>query len=82
MASVGRLERLLRDWDVIEDVPAVMEGAKAVVLEHGLRTGDALQLAAARLWAGDFRKRRVFITADGELADAAEVDGFRVERVA
>ena len=44
---------------------------------HGLKAADALQLAAARVWAGP-TERPELVTYDERLALAARLEGFRV----
>jgi hypothetical protein len=48
---------------------------------HKLRAADALQLASALVWCGNHPRGRVFIGADGDLADAAEGEGFTIIRL-
>jgi predicted nucleic acid-binding protein len=44
---------------------------------HVLKAADALQLAAARVWAGDVADGEL-VTLDERLALAARLEGFRV----
>ena len=73
-----RLGRLARAWKIVVDAPAVKDEARDVIRRHRMRTADALQLAAARLWANGRPKGRGFVTADHDLARAAEIEGFDV----
>lgn len=73
-----RLGQLLRRGRVLEDATLAKNESIDVIRRYALRTGDALQLAAARLWSDGSRKRRTFVVADVELADAARRDGFDV----
>ena len=44
-----------------------------------LRAADALQLAAALVWAKQLPRKRLFVCFDGRLAEAAGKEGFTVE---
>ncbi len=46
---------------------------------HGLKAPDALQLAAARVWAGQ-RPGAEFVTHDERLGLADRLEGFRILR--
>lgn len=72
---------LARAWKVVVDVPAVQQEAREVIRRHRMRAADALQLAAARLWARGRPKGKGFVVADHELALAAEADGFDVREL-
>ena len=52
--------------------------AQRVLRVHPLRAADALQLAAALLWAGGQPHLRVLHTLDDRLAAAARREGFDV----
>lgn len=68
-------------FEIVELRPPVIERASELVREHGLRAYDSVQLACAlRLKTGG-TKALSFLCADGELADAADEEGLRVERV-
>lgn len=60
---------------VLEFRSAVIKLARASVLQHGLRTLDALQLAAA---LSAKLKSPVFVSADERLVQAAEANGLNV----
>ena len=75
---VLELVRRLRDgW--LEILPSSEVGTVAMRLlrVHPLRASDALQLAAARLWAGSAADAEL-VTLDERLALAARLEGFRV----
>jgi len=73
-----RVERFLRSWELVVDATGVQREVRDVIRTHSLRAGDAMQLAAARLWARGYPKGRGFISADRLLARAAASDGFDV----
>jgi predicted nucleic acid-binding protein len=56
-----------------------LDRAYSLLELYPLRAADALQLAAALDYFEDSPKRKVFITADQRLADAARQSGFSVE---
>lgn len=64
-------------WWKIRAYDEIAEFAYAVCEKHRLRTGDALQLAAA-LHTWDDRSSRSFVTLDRDLASAARAEGFPV----
>lgn len=76
----SRADRQFRASYTITDI----EGAKSVACRllqvHPLRAADALQLAAALLWAKHRPMRRVFHTFDVRLAEAARKEGFTVPK--
>jgi predicted nucleic acid-binding protein len=62
----------------IEPGDAVCAKALRLLGVHALRDADALQLAAALLWARDDPAGREFVSLDDRLRDAALLEGFRV----
>jgi uncharacterized protein len=73
----GDVERVERDWariGVIEVDVALTRQAAWLALHHGLRTLDALHLAAALAIVDD---DPVFVTWDVDLHRAARVEGLR-----
>ena len=73
----GILDRLRASWLEIEPSEALRHGAMRLLRVHPLRAGDALQLAAALVWAGTGTGLG-FVTLDPRLADAARAEGFDV----
>lgn len=73
-----RLERFARGWVTIDASPTVKRHATRLLRTHPLRTGDALQLAAAVVGCGGDPETMPFVCLDERLLDAAEVEGFRV----
>jgi predicted nucleic acid-binding protein len=78
----AHLASLLEDLsacDVIEIRKPVVTRARELVYGHALRAYDAVQLASAlRIKTG---AAVAFLCADGDLADAAEAERLRVERL-
>ncbi len=68
--------RIAEAWLVISPTTAVRDRAIALVGQHELRAGDALQLSAALEWSGDRPAGNSFITADQRLRAAALHEGF------
>ena len=71
------LERLRESCVEMQPTERVLGIAKRLLRTHPLRTGAALQLAAALEWAGT-PARHVLVTFDTQLADAARLEGFMV----
>ena len=70
--------RLVADWTEVQPSHQVRETTGRVLLLHPLRTADALQLAAALVWADGRVTRHEFICLDERLRTAAQQEGFRV----
>lgn len=82
--TVGEEERVLEIMDALraswlEILPSeeVRSTAHRLLRVHALTAADALQLAAAIVWAGS-SDRAEFVTYDQRLALAARLEGFRV----
>ena len=65
-------------WAEVVPSDGVRSRAIGLLLTHDLRAADALQLAAALVWAGDDPADCVFVSADKKLRVAASTVGFRV----
>lgn len=75
--TLALLERFRSSWNEILPAEEVREEAGRLLRVHPLKAADALQLAAACLWA----PRPVdapLVTFDERLARAARLEGFRV----
>lgn len=77
--TLAVLERLRGGWMEILPTEAVRDRAQALLQAHPLRAADALQLAAALVWASDQPADMVMVTLDERLAAAAREEGFVVE---
>lgn len=80
--GLRRLDGLAARWTVVsaldkDKLAVIRRRARALLLKHPLRAGDALQLAAA-LTFFDPPLKRGFVVIDGDLAEAADAEGFRV----
>lgn len=73
-----RMRRLARGWNTIDATQELLQSALRQVRVHVLRAGDALQLAAALMWAEESPVGREFVTLDHRLRDAALKEGFVV----
>lgn len=77
-----RLRHLLRSlsdsWTEIEPGRDVRTTAEHLLLSHHLRAADALQLAAALIWAGKTPAGHCFVCLDRRLGTAARNVGFTV----
>jgi uncharacterized protein len=71
------LEHLAETWYEILPSADLRAGAARLLRLHSLRAADALQLSAARTWAGS-AKRPELVTFDERLSKAARIEGFRV----
>jgi predicted nucleic acid-binding protein len=71
------LTALRNSWLEILPSEEVRSTAVRLIRVHGLRAADALQLAAARVWAGP-TDRAELVTYDERLALAARLESFRV----
>ena len=74
--AIDRLDYLRARWDEVAPGEAVRETAERLLARHRLRSGDALQLAAALEWCGNRPRGRVMVGGDGDLLAAAEAEGF------
>lgn len=71
-------DRLLLGGFVIPAGSQVLERALRLVRTHPLRAADAVQLAAAIVWANDAPIGRELVTLDHRLREAALREGFTV----
>jgi predicted nucleic acid-binding protein len=78
---VARLQRLRVHWNEIQPNDDMRSEAERLLRLHPLRSADALQLSAAFVWTRSRPRGQPFITADGALARAAELEGFSVFRL-
>jgi predicted nucleic acid-binding protein len=79
--ALNRLSYLRKKWSEIQPTEEVRHTAERMLGIHKLRTADALQLSAALAWCKHQPRGRSFIAADGDLAAAAEKEGFTVIRI-
>ncbi len=72
------LLRLSSQWTEVRPSNLVRDQASRVLLLHPLRVADALQLAAALVWAGSQIPSLEFVCLDQRLREAASREGFQV----
>ena len=75
--TLDLLDRLREGWMEILPSNEVREGSLRLLRVHPLRAADAMQLAAALLWAGSPRRGQM-VTLDERLAMVARLEGLRV----
>lgn len=75
--ALARLDRLAEDFDVVAPTTRLRERAGRVLAAHPLRAADALQLAAALVWADDSPAGETIVCLDGQLREAATREGFQ-----
>jgi predicted nucleic acid-binding protein len=69
---------LMIQWTEVTPSVVVREGATRALLLHPLRAADALQLAAALIWARRQPAGHHFVCLDQRLREAAQREGFLV----
>jgi predicted nucleic acid-binding protein len=72
------LSALAASWSEVQAGELVREHAGRLLLRHRLRAADALQLAAALVWAQGRPRGHRIATFDRRLGDAARGEGFRL----
>ena len=78
LEALERLSALSAGWVEVQPGEALRESAERLLWRHPLRSGDALQLAAALDWSDGPARGRGFVTFDARLVHAARVEGFHV----
>jgi len=79
--ALHRLGYLRRRWNEVQPTDEVRDAAERLLGVHKLQAAEALQLAAALIWCSHRPRGRSFISGDGDLARAAEAEGFTVIRI-
>ena len=79
--ALNRLAYLRSRWTEVQPTNEVRETAERLLNVHKLRAADALQLSAALVWCSHRPRGRHFIGGDGDLANAAEAEGFTLIRL-
>jgi predicted nucleic acid-binding protein len=77
--ALMRLDDLERSWVAVVDASLIASRARRLLAVHGLRSADALQLAAALILSEEQPQDLEFVTLDERLADAARREGFRTQ---
>jgi predicted nucleic acid-binding protein len=73
-----RADEFLAAAHTVQDVEAVKAMSRRLLRVHALRAADALQLAAAVIWAAGQPQGKTLHTLDDRLAIAARREGFEV----
>jgi predicted nucleic acid-binding protein len=76
--ALARLQVLRRSWSEVLPTERVRGLAELLPAQHNLRAADAVQLAAALVWARERPRNRLFVCTDRRLAEAAMRTGFSV----
>jgi hypothetical protein len=76
--AARRLGQMARAWTTVAASLPVRARALRLVEVHPLRAADALQLAAALVWADESPAGRELVTLDERLGEAARREGFMV----
>lgn len=76
--AVREVHEVASRWSEISDAAATRLHAERIVLDHPLRTADALQLGAAIVAADGDPQSLELVTLDNRLAEAARREGFPV----
>lgn len=76
--AIRLLAVLAEAWSEVQPGEALREMAGRLLLSHPLRAADALQLAAALIWAGKQPRGHTFVCLDHRLRDAARKEGFLI----
>lgn len=76
--ALERLTALRTAWTEVEPTPEVRTQALRLLRIHPLRAADALQLAAALIWAAHDPTGLAFYTYDDRLRTAAAKEGFLI----
>ena len=70
------LHRMEERWTSVAPTDEVRSHARRLLLRHPLRAADAMQLAAALVWADGNPDQRGFVCLDQRLREAARSEGF------
>lgn len=72
------LNTIVTEWTEIQPTEELRRSSIQLLRHHPLRAADALQLAAAHLWAAGRPEGNAIICIDHRLRDAALLEGFVV----
>lgn len=76
--ALGVLKHLAGAWTEVLPGEQLRSIAARVLMTHPLRAADALQLAAAVIWAEGDESGCAFVCLDARLRSAARAEGFTV----
>lgn len=72
------LDGIRTKWEEIIPSEEIRDKAIILLKKYALKAGDALQLAAALLWAGHKPSGKQFVCLDDRLREAAQLEGFNL----
>ncbi len=72
------LSAMAAEWSEVQATEAVRQRAERLLMVHPLRAADALQLAAALVWAAESPQGLELVCLDLRLKEAALKEGFTV----
>lgn len=73
--ALTALETDLASMLVVEVTPAIVARAQALILQHPLRAGDAIQLASCLYVQSELGETASFVAFDDRLEEAARAEG-------
>lgn len=76
--SLFKIAELESNWTLLDEHEPTIKLARQLITKHVLRTGDAIQLAAALLLVADHPEDLPFVSLDHDLSRAAREEGFPV----
>ena len=76
--SLFKIAEFEANWTMLDDFEPTIKLARQLITKYVLRTGDAIQLAAALLLVEDHPEDLPFVSLDTDLSRAAREEGFPV----
>jgi predicted nucleic acid-binding protein len=76
--SLFKIAEIEANWTMLDDFEPTIKLARQLITKYVLRTGDAIQLAAALLLVDEHPEELPFVTLDADLSRAARQEGFPV----
>jgi uncharacterized protein len=77
-AQLSRYLRLVKTGEEVAPTETLRKKAERLLAVHTISAADAMQLAAAMVWARDDPAGHGFVCLDDRLRDAAGREGFQV----
>jgi hypothetical protein len=77
--AMARLTELRLRWIEVQPTDAVRDLAELLLQRHSLRAADAMQLAAALIWAKQLPRKRTLVAWTAGWRRAASKEGFSVQ---
>lgn len=78
--SLFKIAEFEANWTLVDDFEPAIKLARQLITKYVLRTGDAIQLAAALLLVDEHPEELPFVSLDADLSRAAREEGFPVVR--